>query len=166
MVSLLQRIYFSNTTPTHQRCLVFILPLALSIYGALEVISGLPLGASAVRDPRLEVLSRQLRWLVTLANLPGLVGSLHRQQAVVGDAPWADPTPALSGALETMCWTLVGMRPVSVPPAGQPWTQWWCYTLLLELLFLQTQFGRMVPLEALVLVPVLRPLFSHLHVLP
>ena len=71
------------------------------------MISGLPLGASAVRDPRLEMLSRQLRWVVTLANLPGLVGSLHRQLAVVGDAPWADPTPALSGALETMCWTLV-----------------------------------------------------------
>ena len=31
-------------------------------------------------------------------------------------------------------------------------------------MFLQTQFGRMAPLE--VLVPVPRQLFSHLHVLP
>jgi len=82
-------------------------PLGLSNYGAIEVISGLPLGACAVRDPRLEVLSRQLRWVVTLANSPGLVGSLHRQLAVVGDAPWKDPTPALSVALETVGWTLV-----------------------------------------------------------
>ena len=30
-------------------------PLGLSNYGAIEVIGGLPLGACAVRDPRLEV---------------------------------------------------------------------------------------------------------------
>ena len=71
------------------------------------MIGGLPLGACAVRDPRLEVLSRQLRWVVLLANLPGLVGSLHRQLAVLGDSPWKDPTPALSLALETVGWTLV-----------------------------------------------------------
>ena len=70
------------------------------------MIGGLPLGACAVRDPRLEVLSRQLRWVVLLANLPGLVGSLHRQLAVLGDSPWKDPTPALSLALETVGWTL------------------------------------------------------------
>jgi hypothetical protein len=45
--------------------------------------------------------------------------------------------------------------------------EWWCYKPLLELLFLQTQFGRMAPLEVLVLVllQVPLPLFSHLHVL-
>ena len=60
-----------------------------------------------MRDPRLEALSRELRWVVTLANLPSLVGSLHRQLAVIGDAPWQDPTPSLASALTTVGWTLV-----------------------------------------------------------
>jgi len=36
--------------------------IALSNYGANEVIFGLPLGATAMRDPQLEVLTRQLKW--------------------------------------------------------------------------------------------------------
>jgi len=82
-------------------------PLAISCYGALEAITGPPLGACAMRHPQLEVLSRQLRWVVTLANSPGHVGSLHRELAMCGDAPWKDSTPALAKALKKVGWTLV-----------------------------------------------------------
>ena len=37
-------------------------PLALSCYGAMEAISGPPLGACALRHPTMEVLLRQLTW--------------------------------------------------------------------------------------------------------
>jgi len=83
-------------------------PLSLSVFGAIEVITGLPLGACAVRDPRLEALSRQLKWVVTLANLPGLIGTLHRELALDNaSSTWMDPTPALAAALAQVGWQLV-----------------------------------------------------------
>jgi hypothetical protein len=56
-------------------------PLHLNCWRAPEVLMGLPLGDTAVRDPMLEVRDRQLRWLQLVANLPGLVGLVHRVAA-------------------------------------------------------------------------------------
>jgi len=42
--------------------------------------------------------------------------------------------------------------------------EWWCYKPLLELLFLQTQFGWLLWKCGAAAVP--RPLFSRLHILP
>ena len=58
-------------------------PLELSNYCAAEAVCGPPLGACAVRDPRLEVATRRMRWLVTLANQVGLVGAVHRHLATL-----------------------------------------------------------------------------------
>ena len=53
-------------------------PLRLSHYKAAEVVGGLPLGDSAIRDISEEALSRRLQWLLIMANQPGLVGTVHR----------------------------------------------------------------------------------------
>ena len=87
-------------------------PTSISYFGALEVLSGPPLGACAFRDPRLDVLARRLRWLVALANLPGLVGTLHRLLASGSGTAWVEPTASLAAALAELQWTL-GRNPSS-----------------------------------------------------
>ena len=68
---------------------------------------GLPLGDCAARDPRLEVLSRRLRWVVSVANSLGIVGTLHRHLATSGvSGTWNEPTLASSSALSSIGWTL------------------------------------------------------------
>ena len=79
-------------------------PLALNRFAAAEVVGGLPLGASAVRDSRLEMLVRRLRWLQTLAHHTGLVGTLHRRIASASGCIWTEPSPALAQALSSMSW--------------------------------------------------------------
>jgi len=77
--------------------------LGISTYGANEVLFGLPLGACAARDPTLEALERQLKWVVALANTPSLVGLLHRHLSLPpGATQWADSTPALAAALASI----------------------------------------------------------------
>ena len=49
--------------------------LSITNYGANEVVFGLPLGACAARDPRLETLTKQLAEVGrrVLANTPSLI---------------------------------------------------------------------------------------------
>ena len=61
-----------------QAAIVSKAPLHLNCWRAPEVVMGPPLGASAVRDPVLELRTRQLRWLQVLVNLPSVVGLVHR----------------------------------------------------------------------------------------
>ena len=61
-------------------------PLELSNYCASDAALGSPLGACAARDPRL-----RMRWLVTLANHVGLVGTVHRHLATLSGPTWAEP---------------------------------------------------------------------------
>ena len=96
------------------------LPLALSRYGAIEMVTGLPLGACAVRDARQEVTTRRLKWLVNLANQPGLVGTVHRSLATSPGPHWVEPTPALAVALEEMKWKL---KRNMLSPRGNRWPQ-------------------------------------------
>ena len=58
-------------------------PLRLSCHRAAEIASGRPLGDCAVRDVAEEALARRLRWLLVLANQPGLVGTVHRYLATL-----------------------------------------------------------------------------------
>jgi hypothetical protein len=78
-------------------------PLHLNCWRAPEVLMGPPLGAYAVREPMLEVRERQLRWLHVLANLPTLVGLLHRVVAGAGPV-WQEPPGALASALQAVGW--------------------------------------------------------------
>ena len=80
-------------------------PLYLNTYAAAEVLGGLPLGGHAVRDPREEALGRRLRWLQTLANHSGLLGTLHRQLACP-NFEWNEPSVALRAALSSLGWQL------------------------------------------------------------
>ena len=82
-------------------------PLELSNYCAAEAVCGPPLGACAVRDPRLEVATRRMRWLVTLANQVGLVGTVHRHLATLSGPTWAEPSAALSSTLQELRWMVV-----------------------------------------------------------
>ena len=54
-------------------------PLELSNCSAAEITHDLPLGTCAVRDARLEVLARRLRWALVLGNQVSLVGTVHRE---------------------------------------------------------------------------------------
>ena len=81
-------------------------PLSLSRYAASEVVHGPPLGACAVRDARLEVLTRRLKWLALVANLPGLVGTVHRFLATTSGSTWTEPSAVLASALAEMKWTV------------------------------------------------------------
>ena len=78
--------------------------MSLSCYAAAEVIGGLPLGAYAVRDPRLEIMVRRLKWLQSLGNNTGLAGTLHRKLATEPGPLWVEPSPALAGALKALKW--------------------------------------------------------------
>ena len=80
-------------------------PLNLNVWRAPEVVCGLPLGDSSVKDPMLEVLERRLSWVHLVANLPSLAGTVHRAVACPS-ATWSEPTPSLSSALQTMGWSL------------------------------------------------------------
>ena len=75
-------------------------PLQLSVWRSPEVLCGPPLGDTALRDPLYEMRERQLCWLQLLANLPGLVGYVHRHLA------WVEPTPALQAALKSVRWSI------------------------------------------------------------
>ena len=81
--------------------------LCLSHFGAIEIVGGPPLGACAVRDPRMEVLARRLRWLLILANQSGLVGTVHRVMATTPGPLWWDTTHSLASAVAEMGWTVV-----------------------------------------------------------
>jgi hypothetical protein len=79
-------------------------PLCLSHFAAAEVLGGLPLGACAIRDPRLEMTLRRLRWLQLLGNHPGMVGTLHRYLASPRASTWEEPSPSLVAALNVVGW--------------------------------------------------------------
>ena len=64
---------------------------------------GPPLGDSVVRDPVLEMRERQLRWWQVVANIPGLVGTVHRLVAWQQDE-WQEPTLAMASALRAVGW--------------------------------------------------------------
>ena len=81
-----------------------LLPLLLNQFAAVEVLGGPPFGAHALRDPRLEMLSRRLHWLQGLANHTGIVGTLHRLLACGTGSIWTEPSAALAGALDTLHW--------------------------------------------------------------
>ena len=80
-------------------------PLQLSTWRAPESLCGPPLGDTALRDPTFEVRLRQLGWLQLLANLPGVVGFVHRFLAW-RHSSWVEPTPALQAALQSVGWTV------------------------------------------------------------
>ena len=63
-------------------------PLELSNYCEAEAVCGPPLGACAARNPRMEAATRRMRWLITLANQVGLVGTIHRHLATVSLLTW------------------------------------------------------------------------------
>ena len=80
-------------------------PLQLSVWRSPAALCGLPLGDTALRDPCFEVRLRQLVWLQLLANLPSVVGLLHRHLAWQNDT-WMEPTPALHSALQSFSWSV------------------------------------------------------------
>ena len=102
-------------------------PLQLSVWRSPAALCGLPLGDTALRDPCFEVRLRQLVWLQLLANLPSVVGLLHRHLAWQNDT-WMEPTPALHAALQSSSWSVHRNPPVlpgssmarSVPGDGLP----------------------------------------------
>ena len=92
-------------------------PLELNLWRSPDVAMGLPLGASAIREPIAEVRLQQLRWLQLIANSPGLVGTLHRAVACPA-SEWREPSAALRAALSAMSWS-VRRNPASALSA--PW---------------------------------------------
>ena len=78
-------------------------PIRVNCWRAPEILSGLPLGESEVRDPVLELRDRQLRWWHLVSNLPSLVGAVHRQVSWQQNV-WREPTAALASALRTVGW--------------------------------------------------------------
>ena len=48
-----------------------------------------------------------MRWLHTLANQVGLVGTVHRLLASSSDPVWVEPSPALASTLPEFGWTVV-----------------------------------------------------------
>ena len=92
------------------------------------------MGDCAARDPRLDVLSRRLRWAVSVANSPGIVGYFRGIRYVEG-------TYLVFQLCVEFHWVDLGMEPslkkkrgvVFVPLNGLPWTQsfptvdvsWW-----------------------------------------
>ena len=53
------------------------------------------------------MLSRRLKWLAVIANMPGLVGSLHRFLATTPGPSWREPSAALAAALAEAKWKVV-----------------------------------------------------------
>ena len=66
----------------------------------------------------LEVWGQQLPWLHVLANLPTLVGVVHRLVAGSGTV-WQRPPGALAAALQAVGWQL-HRNGVCLPAAGWP----------------------------------------------
>ena len=84
-------------------------PFRLARWAAPEVLMGLPFGDSCIRDPMLEIRSRQICWLHELANSNNIVGRLHRALATWSgrwDPYWFEPTPSLKSALISLGWRL------------------------------------------------------------
>ena len=78
-------------------------PLMVNAWRAPEVLVGPPLGDSMVQDPTFAMRDRQLCWWQVVANLPTLVGAVHRLVAWQ-DGEWLEPTPALAAALRAAGW--------------------------------------------------------------
>ena len=89
---------------------------ATTLYFSVRSYGSVLWTSSGLRDPRLDVLARRLRWLVTLANLPSLVGAVYRYLATGAGHTWAEPTPAL--ALADLDWKLT---PNASSLRGQRW---------------------------------------------
>ena len=53
------------------------------------------------------MLSRRLKWLAVIANMPGLVGSLHRFLATTPGPSSREPSAALAAALAEAKWKVV-----------------------------------------------------------
>ena len=81
-------------------------PLQLAHYCASEVITGPPLGACSLRDPRLEMHCRRLRWLCVLANQDSLVGTVHRTLATLGGTSWVEPSASLTTSMNVFGWSV------------------------------------------------------------
>ena len=64
------------------------------------------MGACAFRDPRLDILSRRLRWLSVFANHTGLAGIMHRALATDSGSFWTEPSPALATAVREARWSV------------------------------------------------------------
>ena len=82
-------------------------PLDLANFCATEAVCGPPLGACAACDPHLEVAAWRMRWLRTLANQVGIVGTVHRQLASSSGTAWVEPSQALASTLSEFGWTVV-----------------------------------------------------------
>ena len=80
-------------------------PLQLNLWRSPEMLSSPALlGDTALLDPLLEARLRQLQWLQLLANLPSLVGTIHRAVASL-DGSWSEPTASLRSALQCVGWS-------------------------------------------------------------
>ena len=77
-------------------------------------------GACAVQDPRLEVAIRRMRWLVTLANHVGAVGTVHRHLATLSGPTWLEPSAALSSTLQELRWMVVVVNSDSMRASRWP----------------------------------------------
>ena len=64
------------------------------------------MGACAFRDPRLDILSRRLRWLSVFANHTGLTGIMHRALATDSGSFWTGPSPALATTVRETRWSV------------------------------------------------------------
>ena len=80
-------------------------PLALSCWRAPEIVTGLPFGDTALRDPEEEARWRQVRWAHLVANLPGLVGTVNRIVAS-GSGGSLLHSPVVAAALAALGWSL------------------------------------------------------------
>ena len=78
-------------------------------WSAPELVLSRALGGMACRDPMLEARSRQLRWLMEMANGTDVVGRLHRALAIGTEdgAVWKEPCEALKVALADAGWNVV-----------------------------------------------------------
>ena len=91
-------------------------PLHLTNWRASEILTGPPLGDTAVCEPILEVRLRQLRWVQLISNLPTLVGVVHRAAGWNG-LFWKEPSAALAAALSSLGWRYA-MLPCTVLASG------------------------------------------------
>ena len=75
-------------------------------FSAPELVLSAVLGGVACRDPLLEVRSRQLRWLVEMANGTDVVARVHRALSIGVEphAVWEEPREALRVALHDVGW--------------------------------------------------------------
>ena len=81
-------------------------PLKLTAWRVPEVPCGPPLGNSALVDLVWKMRCRQFRWLQLVANLPGLVGDVHREVACLSGA-WEQLSMSLRASLGDVGWRVV-----------------------------------------------------------